>query len=575
MDTTEERSFYIRDDGTIGEGFDETGFEAGFTLTKQGDDYIYDAPDNGPHEFHLHTGSATVQVEPPATGKTYIAQPLNETTVYDLDTYLSEAGQRDFFGLKSSGGVRVDGTYKFKGYSSPAVITQVLKADGTTIAIPANIEVELTGKMWTAYRSEDGTSVRLIESAGVLVGETVEMGQATFTYNSAGALLGGSSGSQYTTSTYSFEIAKDGEYWFDCSCLQDVTLSGGSSTTPVGGHFFIGSTAGATDIATLDMGVVKIGYDDDNRDNQDVQTVSDKVKVTLTAGTYFYYMRTASPQGIGGSRQAHNLRGKLNWIGKATGEQFVKKSDVVEVKSEWVEVFNGSTTITGNLSFQNVGSPQTEITGVVGEEMLVEFGAGTADSVHYMMANGQGNSRRSSNNTRVDVQILASGQIQMRSSDGGNTGIARILVRKDSATVTLPDTLTLDPAVVETDTLALGPNNTIVKSTAAVGGVTPNVVTFNLTNSFVNFSAEQLNSGDVIQFNSTLTPASFQVVGYNAAPGMSAFGQVLLVNMTNIPISTDLPNSGAGATEIRAFGSALLTYTGETDYSSQWIATLN
>lgn len=391
---------------------------------------------------------------------------VNETTTYVVEDLIGADGS---MWLRSFNGTDIDATFVT---NTAAVTFRVVPNDGSGhVAYASGNQVVLNGKSWRLAR--DGNLITLHEMGGAnIVGETLEMGQHSFTYNAAGQILGGASSNAYTTSTYSFTIEKDGEYHFQGSCLQDLTLPGGGATTPVGGQFYIGTSPGTSNIATLQMGSVKIGYDDDNRDNQDIQTVSDTVAVTLTAGTYYYYMRTADPQNITASRQAHNLRGKLTWVGRSTGEEFVAKSSVVTTASDWVQVFSGSVVVPGNLAWTNVGAPQSIITGDIGDEMLVEFGSGNADSLHYMLANGQGGGRRMSNNYRCDVQILAGGQIQVRASDPGNTGIATISVKKFDARVTLPPTVMVDTTgIADGETLIWdAANSQFVKGAAAASG---------------------------------------------------------------------------------------------------------
>ena len=407
---------------------------------------------------------------------------------------------------------------------------------------------------------------QVVSAWGADLGETVEMGQSTFTYNSGGAIQGGASGRAYNTSNYSFTVEKDGEYHFSASCLQDITISGGGSTTPVGGQFYIGTTAGTSNVATLQMGSVKVGYDDDNRDNQDVQTVSDTVALSLTAGTYYYYMRTADPQSIAGSRQAHNLRGKLTWVGKATGEKFVKAADVIDVESDWTAVLSTPSGPFNADTWTNFGDPNPDMTGADGDKVLLQFGGG--DRVEMTIVDGIGTGNRNTSTT-MQCRIQAGGQLQILSK-ASNVGYGGAWVKPYDARVTMPDSLTLDAAVAENDTLALGPNNTIIKGTGG-GSQSVNTRTFDFTSSFLNLAAETFAHGDVINLTNTTnqTGADGAGFGFNYitaiainAGAMAVGESITILNNTGIAVQTDDPEQKSSSLIIPARSAVQLFASG-------------
>lgn len=126
-------------------------------------------------------------------------------------------------------------------------------------------------------------------------------------------------------------------------------------------------------------------------------------------------------------------------VKRQTGEKFVREADVISVNNGWELIPNSSGAVTGNLVWTDIGDPQTIITGQAGDEALVIYGS-QSDFTHFKFAEVgiPSQSRRFASNTRVDLQVLPSGQIQVRSNDIA-IGFARVLVKAWDARLTLPN----------------------------------------------------------------------------------------------------------------------------------------
>ena len=160
-------SFMLLDDGTANEQFPANG---GYSLTKEGDEWVYRLPTSGPHTFHAYSGSGTVQVQPEPELTPYLLKPINPMSTYDLDVELPTPGSRTFIGLHTDGGKRVDADYTFRAPASAATAMQVLHTDGTIQGVAPGQTVTVTGREWTAHRSADNTIVRLVEQGGAAGG---------------------------------------------------------------------------------------------------------------------------------------------------------------------------------------------------------------------------------------------------------------------------------------------------------------------------------------------------------------------------------------------------------------------
>ncbi len=408
------------------------------------------------------------------------------------------------------------------------LLTQLNQGQTTVIVNKIDLLSAATIPVGNYYVTTDATNIYFDSQ---IIGESIEMGSHSFTYNVGTAIQGGSSNAAYNTANYSFTIDKKGKYRFDVHLLQDMTITNeNSSTSPSGGYLRIGTTAGASDIVEINLGFDGHSYYGGDRNDYDAQSSGMSDWLDLDAGTYYYYHRTADPHNSGGSRQVSNIRGLLSWFGKSEGQEFVKKDDVVPAESvygsytfnadgvagfSWTnQIIDG---VTGNITNNSTAGHVLE-NGIyrIIYSAQKQTNSGTAGIIYQLNGTNRHTGLFTGPNSgasMVDIVDARTSPQTIRfyraaASGQGNTN-AQLIIEKINKNATLPETIEVDiTGIADGDAIVWDATNTkFVKGASSTGG--------SLTTMY-EFTSKSTNSLDTKTFTGSdaIKTQGYSPVGY-------------------------------------------------------------